>query len=150
MLNLVVVDTNVLVAGLLTKRGTSPTARILNAMLDGSLLFLLSPTLLAEYRTVLLRHRIQIRHGLDEARVEDLLAEITANALWRDPAPSGAVAPDQGDQHLWDLLDEEAESRLVTGDALLLEKPPPDHEALTPAQGAALLSSGDGPARGRA
>jgi len=141
MPKLVVVDTNVLVAGLLTKRNTSPTARILSAMLDGSLLFLLSPALLAEYRTVLLRPKIQARHGLEAGEIDDLLAAVTANALWRDSSPSRTIAPDQEDQHLWDLLDEETSSRLVTGDALLLEHPPPDHEVFTPAQEAAQLRS---------
>jgi polysaccharide export outer membrane protein len=49
-LGLWVVDTNVLVAALLTAQADSPTARTLDAMLDGSLMFLLSPALLAEYR----------------------------------------------------------------------------------------------------
>ncbi|MEX0450131.1 PIN domain-containing protein [Spiribacter sp. 221] len=51
----VIVDTNVLVAGLITADRQSPTGRAVDAMLNGRLLFLLSPALLAEYRTVLLR-----------------------------------------------------------------------------------------------
>ena len=38
-----VVDTNVLVAGLLTTEQESPTARIADGMLNGRVLFLLSP-----------------------------------------------------------------------------------------------------------
>ena len=41
-----VIDTNVLAAGLITADTTSPTARILDAMLDGSLFYLLSSELL--------------------------------------------------------------------------------------------------------
>jgi putative PIN family toxin of toxin-antitoxin system len=88
-LGLWVVDTNVLVAALLTAQADSPTARTLDAMLDGSLMFVLSPALLAEYRAVLLRPRLAQRHGLTEAEVDELLATITANAIWREPhAPS--------------------------------------------------------------
>jgi len=43
-----VVDTNVLVAGLLTTEQASPTARIVDGLLNGRVLFLLSPRLLAE------------------------------------------------------------------------------------------------------
>jgi hypothetical protein len=90
-LGLWVVDTNVLVAALLTAQADSPTARTLDAMLDGSLMFVLSPALLAEYRAVLLRPRLAQRHGLTEAEVDELLATITANAIWREPhAPSSS------------------------------------------------------------
>jgi len=44
---LVVVDTNVVVAGLITQDPSSPTVRTLDAMLSGSLMFLMSPELLA-------------------------------------------------------------------------------------------------------
>ena len=45
-----VVDTNVLVAALLTSDHDSPTAKVLDAMLDGRIPFLLSTALLTEYR----------------------------------------------------------------------------------------------------
>ena len=48
-----VLDTNVLVAAVLTAQVDSPTARTLGAMLDGSLMFLLSPALLAEFDTIM-------------------------------------------------------------------------------------------------
>lgn len=51
------VETNVLVAALLTAQVDRPTARTLGAMLDGSLMFLLSSALLAEYRAVLMQPR---------------------------------------------------------------------------------------------
>ena len=70
MSRLWVVDTNVLVAAVLTAQVDSPTARTLGAMLDGSLMFLLSPALLAEYRAVLLRPRLVQRHGLAEVEVD--------------------------------------------------------------------------------
>ena len=45
-----VVDTNVVVAGLLAASPSSPVVLILDAMLAGTLVYLLSPPLLAEYR----------------------------------------------------------------------------------------------------
>ena len=53
-----VVDTNVVVSGLLTSVADAPPAMLLDAMLAGRVSFLLSTDLLAEYRDVLLRPAI--------------------------------------------------------------------------------------------
>ena len=110
-----VVDTNVLVAGLLTTEQENPTAQILDGMLNGRVLFLLSPRLLAEYRAVLLRPKLTTLHGLGESEVERLLTELTANALWCVPKNTW-TAPDPNDDHLWALLDRESSALPVTGD----------------------------------
>lgn len=131
--HLFIIDTNVLVAGLLTGDAASPTARILDAMLDGGLPCLLSPALLAEYRAVLLRPKLCRAHGLDEAEVDTLLTEITANAVWREPANDAThAAPDPGDDHLWALLASEPAAVLVSGDRLLLENPRPGSAIVSP------------------
>ena len=117
-----IIDTNVLVAGILSNNIDSPTARIVNAMLDGSIMHLLSPALLQEYREVLLRPKLRKLHGLSKAEVDQILSEITANAIWREPAESRS-APDPGDDHLWSLL-QSTDAILVTGDQLLLDNPP--------------------------
>ena len=67
-----IIDTNVLVAALITRDRTSPTARILDKMLNGTLVFLISPDLLAEYRNVLLRPRLRSAHKLSEAQIDTL------------------------------------------------------------------------------
>lgn len=122
---LVIVDTNVVIAGLLTGDPGSPPARILDQVLSGRLLFLLSPELLAEYRAVLLRPRIRALHRLSDEEVDSILTEITTNALWRTPPFStDHTPPDPGDQHLWALLESEPTATLVTGDKLLLEHAP--------------------------
>ena len=118
-----VVDTNVLVAGLLTRDLGSPVARLLDGMPSGSFAFLVSPALLREYREVLLRPAIARRHGLTEREVDGILTEIMANARWREPR-SAAQAPDRGDDHLWALLAAQPGAVLVTGDQPLLNNPP--------------------------
>jgi putative PIN family toxin of toxin-antitoxin system len=136
MTRLWVVDTNVLVAALLTTQADSPTARTLDAMLSGHLMFVLSPALLAEYRSVMLRPRLMQGHGLTEAEVDELLAALTANAIWREP-PADALsttAPDDGDAHLWALLCCEPSTALVTGDRLLLDDPYPGRVLMQPRQ----------------
>ena len=126
-----VVDTNVVVAGLTTGSSDSPVASVLDAMLSGSLLYLLSPALLNEYRSVLFRPKLTKLHGLTEAEVDVLLVELTANAMWRDPEPS-SPSPDRGDDHLWALLDAYAGSILITGDRLLQEHSPARSSAISP------------------
>ena len=50
-----VIDTNIVAAGLITADADSPTALILDAMLSGEIIYLLSEDLLNEYFAVLRR-----------------------------------------------------------------------------------------------
>ena len=126
-----VIDTNVVVAGLLTSSTHSPVASILDAMLSGTLIFLLSPALLTEFRSVLVRPRLIKLHDLTEAEIDRLLIELTANAIWCEPKPS-SPAPDRTDDHLWALPHAYPGSILITGDQLLLEHPPQQSAVISP------------------
>jgi uncharacterized protein len=137
-----VVDTNVVVAGLLTGDRDAPTRRILDAMLAGRLPFLLSVDLLAEYRAVLLRPAIRRRHGLHDDEIDSTLTRLAANAIVREPGTSGRDAPDSGDRHLWALLRTTPGAVLVTGDALLRRRPPSRASALSPAAFVRLAAFG--------
>jgi putative PIN family toxin of toxin-antitoxin system len=136
-----VVDTNVLVTALLTSDHDSPTAKVLDAMLDGRIPFLLSTALLTEYRQVLLRDKIRSHHGLDADEIDRILIELTANAIVREAAPTSHQAPEPGDQHLWDLLSSELGTVLVTGDHRLLHNTPPAFTTESPAQFVARLET---------
>ena len=127
-----IIDTNVVVAGLLTADAETPTARILEGMIRGGFPFVLSVALLAEYRRVLTRERICERHGLSSDEIDRLLEAIAANAIVREPAASDEMAPDPGDQHLWDLLAAVPGSVLVTGDTTLLENAPGGESVMLP------------------
>jgi putative PIN family toxin of toxin-antitoxin system len=115
-----IIDTNVVVAGLLTRAPDSPTVRIVDGMLRGQFLFLLSVDLVAEYRAVLLRKRIRERHRLSPGQIDEVLAGLVAEAIVREAPASSSTAPDAGDQHLWDLMSAVPQSVLVTGDLALL------------------------------
>lgn len=114
----VIVDTNVVVAGLLTGDASSPVARILDGMLAAAFPFVLSEALLAEYRAVLVRPALRKLHGLSVTEVETLLTDIAQHAIVLAPGV-GSPAPDPGDQLLWDLLAARADLLLVTGDRAL-------------------------------
>ena len=115
----VIVDTHVVVAGLLTGNDTSPVARILDGMLAAAFPFVVSQALLAEYRTVLVRPGLRKLHGLTVAEVETLLTDIAQHAIVLAPVAT-MPAPDPGDQLLWELLAAKSDLLLVTGDKLLL------------------------------
>ena len=116
-----IVDTNVVVSGLLTSEATSPTCQILDGMLERLFNFLLSVDLLGEYRSGLLRPKIRQLHGLTNEEVDRLLTEIAANATVYEPGKASAKPPDAADQQLWDLLESNVNSVLITGDRKLLE-----------------------------
>lgn len=117
----VIIDTNVVVAGLLTRRPDSPVARILDGMLDAAFPFVLSEALLAEYRAVLLRPRIARAHSLAEDEVDALLTQLAQHAIVLAPSDAAPPAPDAGDQLLWDLLHCRTDLVLVSGDVALLD-----------------------------
>lgn len=118
-----IIDTNVVVAGLLTAHDDSPVARILDGMLSATFPFVVSEALLEEYRAVLLRPKLSKLHSLSEVEVDYILTEIVRHAIVLKPADLGESprAPDSGDQFLWDLLATRVDLVLVTGDKLLLQ-----------------------------
>ncbi|MYA35719.1 MAG: putative toxin-antitoxin system toxin component, PIN family [Gammaproteobacteria bacterium] len=131
MLKPAVIDTNIVVSGLITADAGSPIAKILDGMLKGEIPYLMSEELLIEYAKVLRRPKLANLHRLTEQEIDTLLAEIVANAMWREPVPA-EEAPDSGDSHLWRLLASEYGSILVTGDKLLLSNPPASHSVVSP------------------
>jgi len=134
-----VVDTNVVVSGLLSTDAAAPTARILDGMRRGVFPFLISHALLREYRGVLLRDRVWKRHGRSEREVDALLTEIVTHAIVREPhARNGA--PDPKDQHVWSLVQTQANAVLVTGDQALATKPPPGWRVVSPREFADQLA----------
>ena len=126
-----IIDTNVIVSGLIGTDSNSPPARILDAMIDGDIPYLMSDALLSEYSSVLRRPNLAGLHGCPDDEIDKLLGDLVANALWREPSASGD-APDPGDDHLWALLVSHPQSQLVTGDRLLLENPPAGVSVISP------------------
>ncbi len=71
-----IIDTNVIVSGLIGADSSSPPARILDAMLDGDLLYLMSDDLLNEYSSVLRRPRLVRLHGRTDDEIDRLLTDL--------------------------------------------------------------------------
>ena len=128
----IIVDTNVVVAGLLTARADSPVARIVDGMLAASFPFAISNALLAEYRIVLRRPTLRKAHGLKQDEIDGILVEIAQRAIVFAPVHA-TPAPDPGDQHLWELLAAREDLLLITGDNKLQRDRAMGSRILTPA-----------------
>lgn len=115
----VIVDTNVVVAGLLTSRDDSLVTRILDGMLGAAFPFVVSEALLGEYHRVLVRPGLRKLHGLVIAEVDAVLTIVARHAIVLTPVVA-QPAPDPGDQLLWELLSTRADLVLITGDKHLL------------------------------
>ena len=129
---LVIVDTNVIVSGLLTSDQGAPTARILDQTMTGEIRPLVSLDLLAEYRSVLLRPAIRSRHGLDENEIDTILTAIAESAVVCEPINPPSAPPDRGDLHLWSLLAAQPAAILVTSDQALVDDSPDWATVVTP------------------
>ena len=126
MLPPAVVDTNVVVSGLLTTQANSPVARILDGMLAAAFAYVISDALLAEYRTVLRRTPLRKVHRLTSGEIDAVLVDLAQHAIVLGPVLGPVLAPvptrsapDPGDQHLWELLALRDDLVLVTGDKRL-------------------------------
>jgi predicted nucleic acid-binding protein len=139
MIGPVVIDTNVLVAGILTGEKEAPTARIVRGMLRRTFHFLLSEELLTEYRRVLLRPAVCRRHGLSESEIDVILGRVARHGIVRECAAPPVRGPHESDAHLFALAAMHPGARVVTGDRTLLEDRSTRPWTLTPAEFAALL-----------
>ena len=135
-----VIDTNVVVSGILTGRPESPTARILDGMLTGGFRFLISVELLAEYREVLRRQKITRRHRLSAAEVDVLLTDIAAAGVVVE-VEKAPISRQHEDAHLLRILAREPAAVLVTGDKELFHDRVEGHRVLSPRQFVEVIES---------
>lgn len=87
----IVLDTNVLVSGLLSSRGAP--AGILNLVVNGSLILVLDTRIFNEYTDVLGREKFRF----PEDAVQEILTFIRREGLFTTPQPVACTVPDPGD-----------------------------------------------------
>ncbi len=130
-----VIDTNVLVSALLTKTPESPTALVVNAITEETLIPLYTEEILEEYEDVLLRTRF----GFRRTTVEKLLAVIRQFGVLVHPSPTGEQLPDMDDLVFYEVVMEkrnDADAYLVTGN---LRHFPAREYIVTPAEMVEIL-----------
>jgi len=119
----VVADANVFVSAALGRSPESPSVRIVNAVLDGRIELVMSPSLLAEVADVLSRPRIRKRLSADDAQL--FLADVAAQVVMlADPPDPPTVCRDPDDDYLVALAIIAGAEVLVSGDDDLLAVEP--------------------------
>jgi putative PIN family toxin of toxin-antitoxin system len=129
-----VIDTNVVVSGLLNPHG--PSARVLDAVLDGRVKLVYDARILAEYRDVLHRARLKPKPEKISAFLTGLQSQMMVT-----PSPLAVVGPDADDIVFVEAALATTDKTIVTGN--LADYPPEilhGARVFTPAQAAAELA----------
>ena len=125
----VVIDTNVIVASLLTRNHDSATARVMDAVYSRRIVPLVNDSIMAEYSDVLFRPYL----NLDSSKCEFIVSLMTDIGLHLDPVQSNAPMPDEADRVFYEvaLAGPAGDTKLVTGN---LRHYPVEPMVVTPAQ----------------
>jgi putative PIN family toxin of toxin-antitoxin system len=105
----IVLDTNVIVSGLLNPEGNP--GRVLDLFLAGEVTLIVDDRILAEYRAVLRRPKF----GFDDADVSDFLDLLEAESERVAAAPLGSKLPDESDRPFLEVALAGGAESLVTG-----------------------------------
>jgi putative PIN family toxin of toxin-antitoxin system len=106
---IVVLDTNVLVAGLLKPFG--PSAAVVRLAVAGRIRIAQDYRILSEYRDVLLRAAF----GFDLASVDALLVQLEEDGLAVTPPPTAERLSDPTDAPFWEAAEASRAEALITG-----------------------------------
>lgn len=130
-----VVDTNVLVAALLSKRDDSATVRVIRAMISGEFIPLYHEDILAEYEDVLHRKK---KYDLSENAIQTVLNAIRRFGIEVFPKPTGEIFIDEDDIIFYEVAMEKRDDNayLVTGN---MKHYPVRDFIVTPAEMIAIL-----------
>jgi putative PIN family toxin of toxin-antitoxin system len=108
----IVLDTNVLVSGLITPFGSS--GEILRMIFSGELTLCLDARILAEYRDVLLRPKFKF----NKEHISTLLDYIRQNSIFLSASPLKQHLPDIDDEPFLEVAITGKSSSLITGNLI--------------------------------
>ena len=109
-----VIDTNVLVSALLSRRADSATVLLVERMLIGDLIPVYSTDIMYEYSEVLKRKKFRF----DVEQIDYLLSAISHFGLMIEPSPTGEILPDMKDLPFYEVVMEKRQTNdayLITG-----------------------------------
>jgi uncharacterized protein len=125
----VVVDPGVLISGFISSGGA--TAHLLDAILERRVVAVVSPRLVRELHSVLLRDKFRRYASLEE--VDAFVVRLVARSdLGDDPHEIPPVSRDPDDDYLVALARSHQDTVIVSGDEDLLTLDLPDVDVLTP------------------
>ena len=108
-----VIDTNVFISALLSKRDDAATVKVLEAMFDGKIVPLYHEEILAEYDEVLHRNKFHFK----EETIQVILKAVKQYGLEVFPRPTGEILVDMDDLVFYEVAMEKRDddAYLVTG-----------------------------------
>ena len=108
-----VIDTNVFVSALLSKRKDAATVKVVEAMFDGEIVPLYHEEIIAEYDEVLHREKFHF----DEELIQMVLLAVRQYGVEVFPQPTGEILVDMDDLVFYEVAMEKREddAYLVTG-----------------------------------
>lgn len=108
-----VIDTNVFVSALLSKRKDAATVKVVEAMFDGEIVPLYHEEIIAEYDEVLHREKFHF----DEELIQMVLLAVRQYGVEVFPQPTGEILIDMDDLVFYEVAMEKREddAYLVTG-----------------------------------
>ncbi len=130
-----VVDTNVLVAALLSKRDDSATVRVIRAMISGEFIPLYHEDILAEYEDVLHRKK---KYDLSESAIQTVLNAIRRFGIEVFPKPTGEIFIDEDDIIFYEVAMEKRDDNAYLVTRNMKHYPVRDF-IVTPAEMVAIL-----------
>ena len=108
-----VIDTNVIIAALLSKNADAATIKVLDAVFDGRIIPLYHQDILAEYEEVLHRQKFHLK----EETIQVVLTAILQYGIEIFPQPTGKTLIDMDDLIFYEVAMEKQNDKayLVTG-----------------------------------
>lgn len=108
-----VIDTNVFISALLSKKSDTSTVKVLEAMLEGKIIPLYHEEILTEYNDVLHRSKFHFR----EETIKLILNAVKQYGIEVFPQPTGEILVDMDDLIFYEVAMEKKEDNayLVTG-----------------------------------
>ena len=106
-----VIDTNIVVSGMITKNSESPTAKVLDCLGEKHITPLYCEEILHEYENVLGREKF----SFPKEKVEKFLKMIKSDGIASNRVPSNEVFPDPNDVVFYEVALSKEDSFLVTG-----------------------------------
>lgn len=108
-----VIDTNVLVSALLSRRQDSATVLVIERMINGDIIPVFSREIMNEYREVLSRKKFKFVPEL----IKYLLSTVEKFGVLVEPTPTGVILPDMKDLPFYEvvMVKRDDDAYLVTG-----------------------------------
>jgi putative PIN family toxin of toxin-antitoxin system len=125
---IIVLDTNVLVAGLLKPFG--PSAAVLRLVVAGRIRIAHDYRILSEYREVLARPAF----GFAPAAVDALLAQLAEDGVAVTPPPTAERLPDSSDAPFWEAAEASGAEVLITVNKRHFPRKPDQVRILSPSE----------------